>query len=129
VTAATASDRRRDRRISLPGYGVLRTRAWTGTEVFGGLVDVSASGVRLRVKPGAAFREGEVLAVDLEVTLPTAPPNSPPVRLWGCGSVVRQEDTLSRGTEVALRFETPLAVAEGFGAPVPSASRVPARAP
>jgi hypothetical protein len=97
------------------GYAILRSRAWTGTEVFGGIVDVSAGGTRLRVKPGTRLRPGEVWALDLEVSLPHLPPSSAPVRLWGAGAVLRVVDSHRRGTEVAVRFESPLRVVEGVG--------------
>ena len=108
----TASpDRRQDRRLGVTGYAILRSRAWTGTEVFGGLVDVSATGARIRVKPGTRLRPGEVWAVDIEVASPQLAGASP-VRLGGAGTVLRVADTHMKGTEVALRFEAPLMVVE-----------------
>lgn len=129
VPYSASSDRRRDRRHTLSGYAVLRSRKWSGTEVFGGVVDVSASGVRLRVKPGTSLKTGEVWAVDLEVALPRVPPAAPPVRLWGCGSVTRVEESEERGTEIAMHFEAPLVVVEGFPVPArPTRATAPARA-
>jgi hypothetical protein len=113
------ADRRRDRRLGVTGYAILRSRAWTGTEVFGGLVDVSAGGARIRVKPGTRLLPGEVWAVDIEVATP-ALGGSAPVRLFGSCAVLRIADTARQGTEVGLRFEAPLAVVEGTGARRPA---------
>ena len=109
-----SQDRRRDRRHALSGYAILRSRTWSGTEVFGGLVDVSAGGVRLRVRPGTRLEPGQVWAVDLEIALPNAPSATPPVRLWGSGTVVRYDEEAPTGVEAAMRFESPLRVVEGF---------------
>ena len=88
--------------------------------MFGGLVDVSAGGARLRVKPGTGLVPGQLWAVDLEVTLPTTDPGTPPMRLFGRGTVLRLERTDKRGVEACLRFEAPLMIAEGFRAPIPA---------
>ena len=103
----------------MTGYAILRSRAWTGTEVFGGLVDVSAGGARIRVKPGTRLLAGEVWAVDIEVSTP-ALGGSSPVRLFGSCAVLRIADTPRQGTEVGLRFEAPLAVVEGTTARRPA---------
>jgi hypothetical protein len=117
-------DRRRDRRHALSGFAILRARTWTGSEVFGGLVDVSAGGARLRVKPGTGLAPGQLWAVDLEVTLPTTDSATPPLRLYGRGTVTRLERSDARGVEACLRFEAPLMIAEGFRPPIP-AGRAP----
>jgi hypothetical protein len=111
-------ERRRDRRHALSGFAILRTRTWTGSEVFGGLVDVSAGGARLRVKPGTGLVPGRLFAVDLEVTMPTSEPSTPPLRLYGRGTVVRVDATSDRGLEACVRFEAPLMIAEGFRPPI-----------
>ena len=122
--AVTASEprleRRRDRRHALSGFAILRTRTWTGSEVFGGLVDVSAGGARLRVKPGTGLVPGRLFAVDLEVSMPVVDSSTPPLRLYGRGTVIRIEETPDRGLEACLRFEAPLMIAEGFRPPIPT---------
>ena len=112
----SAQDRRRDRRHSLSGYAILRSRAWSGTEVFGGLLDVSAGGARVRVRPGTGLVPGQVWALDLEIAMPQLPTSIAPVRLWGTATVLRYDEAGGAGIEAALRFETPLQVVEGFTA-------------
>jgi hypothetical protein len=85
--------------------------------VFGGLVDVSAGGARLRVKPGTGLVPGQLWAVDLEVAMPATTENTPPLRLYGRGTVLRVERSAERGVEACLRFEAPLLMAEGFRSP------------
>jgi len=85
--------------------------------VFGGIVDVSAGGVRLRIRPGQGVAEGSAFDVALEVSLPSAPQAVPPVRLCGTAVTVRAYETDAPAFELALRFLAPLAVWDGFGAP------------
>ena len=86
--------------------------------MFGGLVDVSAGGARLRVKPGTGLVPGQLWAVDVEVAMPTTTESSPPLRLYGRGTVLRVERSADRGVEACIRFEVPLRIAEGFRTPL-----------
>jgi len=124
------ADRRSDRRHALTGFGRLVPAldgaegggpTWKGMEWYGGIVDVSARGVRLRVRPGAEIPDGLRCHVLLEVSLPAAAPSTPPVRLDGDAVLLRR--TLSSGDrveEIALRFDHPLRVGDAFATVVPA---------
>ncbi len=112
-------ERRSDRRLHLTGQAVLRPIGRRGSAVFGGIVDVSASGVRLRVRPGADLESGDLVSVDMEVPLPMSRETAPPVRLRGKGSVLRVDLDAEGATEAAIRFGTPLVVSDAFTAAVP----------
>lgn len=83
-------------------------------ETFGGLVDVSARGARLRVRPPSALPVGAACVVHLAVMLPGASPSAPAVRLHGCAVVVRHAVREDRTEEIAVRFDTPLQVGDAF---------------
>ena len=92
-----------------------------GDEVFGGIVDVSAGGTRLRVRPGIRVEPGTVYLVDLEVAVPETRGPVTPVRLKGRGTTLRFDASEApRGAEVTLRFEGPLLVSDGIGVPLPA---------
>jgi len=111
------SERRRDRRHHVMGHARLRAAVANGLEVFGGIVDVSAGGARLRVRPGVRVEPGAVFLVELEVAVSEARGPVPPVRLEGRATAVRIDASEApRGAEVALRFEGPLLVCDGFAA-------------
>src|SRR5262245_3213479 len=125
-------ERRRDRRLPLTGHAVLRPNNRRGVDVFGGILDVSAGGMRLRVRPGSDVEPGDRIDVDLEVSMPSAPPSIPPIRLYGRGEVLRLDVGPEGSSEAAIRFESALEVHDGFGPGAsvsPSARRVryPAR--
>jgi hypothetical protein len=108
-------ERRRDRRVRVTGQAVLRPVGREGTDVFGGILDVSAGGVRLRVRPGSDVEKGDRMSLDLEIPMPSAPATVPPVRLFGHGQVLRLDLGSEGASEAALRFEAPLEVCEFFG--------------
>ncbi len=106
------------------GHARLRGAVATGIEVFGGIVDVSAGGARLRVRPGVRVEAGAVYLVELEVAVPETKGPVPPVRLEGRATALRIDASEApRGAEVALRFEGPLLVSDGFSAVAPDLVR------
>ncbi len=115
-------DRRRDRRHRLTGHAVLHPHGIRRHDVFGGLVDVGARGLRVRVRPGSDVEPGDVVDLDLEVCLPASASATYPVRLLGRGRVLRVDLGSQASTEAALAFEAPLAIREGFLAPVAGGS-------
>ena len=118
------SERRRDRRHHVMGHARLRVAVATDLEVFGGIVDVSAGGARLRVRPGVRVEPGAVYLVELEVAVSETRGPVPPVRLEGRATAVRVDRSdAPRGAEVALRFEGPLLVSDGFSAVAPDLVR------
>jgi hypothetical protein len=119
-------ERRRDRRQNLTGHAVLRPNQRRGVDVFGGILDVSAGGVRLRVRPGSDVEPGDRIDLDLEISMPFAPPSVPPLRLYGRGEVLRLDLGPEGSSEAAIRFDVPLEVHDGFG-PGAFASSTPRR--
>lgn len=116
---ASPSDRRSDRRHALTGFARLVPVAG-GEEWYGGIVDVSARGVRLRVRPGAEVPDDLRCHVQLEVSLPASGPNTPPVRLNGDAVLLRRSVSVGdRIEEIALRFDDPLRVGDAFAAAAP----------
>jgi hypothetical protein len=100
----------------------------SGGEVYGGIVDVSAGGTRLRVRPGVSVEPGAIYLVDLEVAIPDQRGPSTPVRLNGRGLTLRFQATeAARGAEVTIRFEGPLQVTDGIGV-TPPAFAIPSSA-
>jgi hypothetical protein len=122
----TSPERRRDRRLHVTGQAVLHPVGRRGVDVFGGILDVSASGVRLRVRPGSDVEAGDRMDLDLEIPMPAAPSTVPPVRLFGRGEVLRLDLGPEGASEAAVRFESPLEVSEVFG---PGPFTGPARRP
>jgi hypothetical protein len=121
-------DRRRDRRHHVMGHARIRAAVGAARDVYGGIVDVSAGGARLRVRPGVRVERGDVYLVDLEVTVSESRGPVPPVRLSGRGQAVRVDTSSApRGDEVALRFEAPLRIADGFVAVAPTVVEVASR--
>lgn len=117
MPALPTPDRRKDLRHWVTGHAVLRTRSGF-REVFGGVVNVSAAGIRLRVRPDLGLLPGDSYDVVVEVSLPSSPPTVPPVRLQGRGVTVWCAESADRTSEVALRFEAPLHVCDVFSQPV-----------
>jgi hypothetical protein len=111
----SAPERRRDRRLNVTGQAVLHPIGRRGVDVFGGILDVSASGVRLRVRPGSDVEAGDRMDLDLEIPMPSAPASVPPVRLFGRGLVLRLDLGPEGASEAAVRFDSPLEVSEVFG--------------
>lgn len=103
------------------GHARLRLEGDLTREVFGGIVDVSAGGTRLRVRPGVRVEPGTVYLVDLEVAVPETRGPVTPVRLNGRGTTLRFDASEApRGAEVTLRFEGPLLVSDGIGVTPPA---------
>lgn len=120
-TPGPSEERRRDRRHALTGFGRL-VPSEGGYEWYGGIVDVSARGVRLRVRPGADIPDDLRCHVLLEVSLPAANPGTPPVRLDGDAVLLRRSFAAGeRIEEIALRFDRPLRVGDAFASVVPAA--------
>jgi hypothetical protein len=124
-----AHERRSDRRHALTGHACVVRISTAGPEVFGGIVDVGARGVRLRVRPGFSLSPGDICRVQLVVTIPTTAPEGPPVRLHGRAVLLRRLEGSDHSEEVAFRFEEPLRVGEAFSAqPPPSTPKEPSGA-
>jgi hypothetical protein len=85
-----------------------------GVELRGAVVDVSATGARLRVTPGLDLPPGSVVDVEFAIADLKGPPGALPVRLTGHGVVLRFVEIPAGGSEAALRFEEPLRVCESF---------------
>ncbi|MCC7137062.1 MAG: PilZ domain-containing protein [Planctomycetes bacterium] len=118
---APVPDRRADRRHALLGHA--RVHVDGAAETFGGIVDVSARGVRVRVRPSTCAEVGAACLVHLAVMLPGTGPEAPAVRLHGRAVVVRHTVRDDRTEELALRFELPLQVGDAFAsAPTEPAS-------
>lgn len=79
----------------------------------GALVDVSASGARVRFPQRPGLAVGRAFHVDLSVADLAAPPGALPVRLRGRATLLRLLDTPD-GVEAGLRFVEPLRVTEAF---------------
>lgn len=128
----TSPERRRDRRHHVTGHVRLRPADGAQRDLFGGIVDVSAGGTRLRVRPGVRVEPGCAYLLDLEVAMPEARGPVPPVRLKGRAIALRLDPSATpRGAELSLRFEGPLRVSDGFAilepppsAPCPEPTRV-----
>jgi hypothetical protein len=116
--ANPGADRRSDRRHALTGYARLVADP-EGLESYGGIVDVSARGVRLRVRPELVVSEGLRCHVSIVVTLPNSPTDASAVRLTGDAVVVRFVSAPERGAEIALKFDQPLSMGDAFSAPPP----------
>src|SRR5262245_58498940 len=117
----TPNERRADRRHALTGHACVVRLSTAGPEVFGGIVDVGARGVRLRVRPGFLLETGDVCHVQLVVAL-AGSTNGPPVRLHGRAVLLRRVETTDLSEEIALRFEEPLQVGEAFATQPPPAN-------
>lgn len=119
-TPPSPAERRADRRHALSGFGRLVSMTG-GYEWYGGIVDVSARGVRLRVRPGADIPDALKCHVLLEVSLPGASESTPPVRLNGDAVLLRRAFTTGdRVEEIALRFDEPLRVGDAFASILPT---------
>jgi hypothetical protein len=110
---AAGRDRRRDRRLTLTGQAVLRTLHGR-TDSHGGLVDVSASGLRFRLRPTDLPEVGAFGAVDVRVVPAGAREAAAAVRLTGFAEVLRVDQSDAAFVEVAVRFLDPLSVREAF---------------
>lgn len=121
-TPSSFVERRADRRHPLTGFARL-VPVGGGAEWYGGIVDVSARGVRLRVRPGVEVPDAARCHVHLEVAMPTGTSHTPPVRLSGDAVVLRRTVQADRAEEVALRFEMPLRVGDAFMPAPPGAGR------
>lgn len=119
-TPPPSVERRADRRHALTGHARLVPQGG-GAEWYGGIVDVGARGVRLRVRPGIEVTDGMPCHVWLEVSLPAAGPDVPPVRLHGGAVVLRRGLVNERVEEIALRFDEALRVGDAFATPAPGA--------
>ena len=110
------------------GHARLRPEGDAAREVFGGIVDISAGGTRLRVRPGVRVEPGAVFLVDLEVAVPETRGPVHPVRLRGRGTALRFDASEApRGAELSVRFEGPLLVCDGIGV-TPPAFAIPSAA-
>lgn len=115
-----ATERRRDRRHHVMGHARLRPEDGPALEIFGGIVDVSAGGARLRIRPGVRLEPGAIYLIDLEVAMPETRGPIPPVRLRGRAVSLRFETVEApRGAELSIRFDGPLRVNDGFAIATP----------
>jgi hypothetical protein len=99
----------------MTGQAVLRTLHGPA-DTHGGLVDVSAGGLRFRLRPANLPEVGAFGAVDVRVVPAGAREAAAAVRLTGFAEVLRVERTEGAYVEVALRFLDPLRVREAFEA-------------
>jgi hypothetical protein len=106
-------DRRRDRRVLLPGWARVVSRG-SGSGIEGRLVDVGAGGARLELPPDRLLLAGEAVDVELAVGDPREPARMPVVHLRGTGNVVRILSSLGGPCEAAIRFHRPLALRDHF---------------
>jgi hypothetical protein len=106
-------ERRRDRRLTMTGQAVLRT-LHGASEFHGGLEDVSAGGLRFRLRPGEFPEAGAFGAVDVRVVPGGGPGEAASVRLTGFAEVVRIEEEVNGSAGVAIRFLDPLRVRDAF---------------
>jgi hypothetical protein len=109
-------ERRRDRRIAIPGEVQLLTLRPDG-DIVGGILDVSAGGIRFRVRPGDVPTVGEPGVLDVRITLSSSSGPSPTLRLTGQGNVVRVRNGAEGGSEVSVQFDAPLRVRDAFAPP------------
>lgn len=113
-------DRRRDPRHRVTGHVSLLSTRVASDPLYATVVDVSAGGVRVRLEPGVKVHAGEPYLVDLDVGFPGAAVVGPSVRLRGRGHSLRAMPMPDGGgLEVAVRFEGPLLVCDGFVPPSP----------
>jgi hypothetical protein len=106
-------ERRRDRRLTITGQAVLRTLHGP-TELHGGLVDVSATGLRFRLRPAELPEVGAFGAVDVRVMPGAGREGAAAVRLTGFAEVVRIDAEIAGSADVAVRFLDPLRVRDAF---------------
>lgn len=113
-------ERRRDPRHRVTGHVSLLSTRVASDPLYATVVDVSAGGVRARLEPGVKVFAGEPYLVDLDVGVPGIAVVGPSVRLRGRGLSLRSMPLPDgRGLEVAIRFEGPLLVCDGFVPPSP----------
>lgn len=128
-------ERRRDPRHRVTGHASLLSTRVASEALYATVVDVSAGGVRVRLEPGVRGVAGEPYLVDLDVGFPGAAVVAPSVRLRGRGLSVRATPLPDDGgLELAVRFEGPLLLCDGFVPPSPleaplRLSPVPAKSP
>ena len=106
-------DRRRDRRVRLPGWVRVVSRS-SGVGMEGRVVDVSAGGVRLDAPPDRLLGAGEPVEVELVVGDPKDAGRAPVVHLRGVGDVIRLLAAVGGPCEAAIRFHRPLALRDHF---------------
>lgn len=110
-------ERRRDVRHALPGHVRLVVKdALLAVE--GGMLDVSAGGVRLAVSDGMPPAVGATVEVHVTLGQSSAPGMPAGLQLSGMGEVVRRRaPDGNMPCEVAVHLYGPLGMREGFPAP------------
>ncbi len=104
----------------MAGHAALLPTRVASDSLYATVVDVSAGGVRVRLEPGVKVAAGESYLVDLDVGFPGAADAGTAVRLRGRGFSLRTKPLEDgQGLEVAVRFEGPLLVCDGFVPPGP----------
>jgi hypothetical protein len=106
-------ERRRDPRFALPGSARLGVQDPAAT-VEGVLLDVSATGLRVRTTDLGPLEVGRVVDVDVTVRDSSDPTRPPTVNLRGRGAVVRRVTLGDRSGELAIRLDGPLGFREYF---------------
>jgi len=102
------------------GHAALLSTRVASASLYATVLDVSAGGVRVRLEPGVKVTDGETFLVDLDVGLPGSADAASAVRLRGRGYSMRTFSLPDgQGLEVAMRFEGPLLVCDGFVPPSP----------
>jgi hypothetical protein len=113
-------DRRRDPRVRIAGEAVLRTthagpRGLAASHVRGRLLDVSPTGVCVRIPAPRRLHVGATVQVDLAIDAADLGAAAvEPVRLQGRGVVVRGVPVGRTHTDVALELESALTLYERF---------------
>jgi hypothetical protein len=106
-------ERRRDPRFALRGTARLALQDPAAT-VEGALLDVSATGLRVRTADLGPLEVGRVVEVEVCVRDATDPTRPPAINLRGRGEVVRRVTLGDRSGELAIRLEGPLGFREYF---------------
>lgn len=106
-------ERRLDPRFGLPGTARLAVEE-PATTIEGALLDVSATGLRLRSTELGALDVGTRVDVEVSVRDASDPTRPPLIHLRGRGAVVRRVTLENQAGELAVRLDGPLGFREYF---------------
>jgi hypothetical protein len=106
-------ERRRDPRFALPGTARVAVRDPAAT-VEGPLLDVSATGLRLKATDLGPLDVGTRVEVEVSVRDASDATRGPLIHLRGHGAVVRRVSTGRQSGELAIRLDGPLGFREYF---------------
>lgn len=106
-------ERRRDPRFALPGTARLAVDEPAAT-IEGALLDVSATGLRLRTTAVGPLEVGVRVEIEVSVRDASDPTRPPLIHLRGRGAVVRRVSIGNQSGELAVRLDGPLGFREYF---------------